>query len=304
MFIQHEKFAFIAGILFSACFLLFAGMSQVGFFYAPLLRAHSVITFVFFVLAALPVSYLWVKYAPKIPPFIVFFTLNIAWVGIVFIMGVSLNRLWIIIPYVLLITLAGIPMVQRKKYTWGVLTLFLAGVTLIYIAPSPAYIAFIVFQTVLAFLYVFQRFYLPRLMAMFSLFIPALLTLVLAFLGVSQWHLDDAKWAEVQLYGAIPNETLTVTASLESVFIETSLRVNVYQNKGLGFVKFIGQGEYLDQGMMPELNARTFDVTQLSDTLYELQLNELEPVISIEINKKTMPWHRFFWFKVMFDRLP
>lgn len=282
--IHKEKITLIAGIIFIILFLLFAGMSQFGIFYAPLLRAHSAITFVFFGLAALLASYLWVKYAPKIPPFIVFFTLNIAWVGIVFIMGVSLNRLWIIIPYVLLITLAGIPMVQRKKYTWGVLTLFLSGITLIYIAPSPTYIAFIVFQTVLAFLYVFHRFYLPRLMAMFSLFIPTLLIVVLAFLGASQWHFNDNEWAQVDLYGAVLDETLTVTASIESVFMESSLQVNVYQHRRFGFVQSIGRGVYLDQWTLPEINASAFDVTQDSSHTYELQLHDLEPLISIEIN--------------------
>ncbi len=281
-FIQKEKLILTAELFFTAMVVLLLGMTRMGFFYAPILRFHALLTFIFFGLSGLTATYLWVKYASKLPPVFLFFSSNIALTSLVFFMGPA-SRLWVIIPFGVLITIAGLKSIQRQKIIWAVLTLFLGGITTIFVAPSALYDILLILQMTAALLYVFQDIYYPKIMALFSVFLPVLFVMVFALLGSSQWHLDEAKWAEVQLYGAIPNETLTVTASLESVFIETSLRVNVYQNKGLGFVKFIGQVEYLDQWMMPELNARTFDVTQLSDTLYELQLNELEPVISIEI---------------------
>lgn len=282
--IQKEKLILTAGLFFTAMLVLLLGMTRMGFFYAPILRFHALITFIFLSLTGLIGTYLWVKYAPKIPPAFLFFSLNIAWGGVAFTMGVSPNRLWVVIPYVLLITLAGFSSIKRQKMIWLILTLILGSVIILFITPSMIYTVLIIVQSAMAVLFVFKEIYLPRLIALFSLLLPGLLLTVLALVGSSQWHLDEAKWAEIELYGAIPGETLTITASLESVLMDSSLRVNVYQKRGLGFIKHLGQAEYLDQWMMPELEATAFNVTQQSDTAYAIQLSELEPLISIEID--------------------
>mgnify|MGYP006298608185 CR=1 FL=1 len=282
-FIQKEKLKLTTGLFFTAMVVLLLGMTRMGFFYAPILRFHALLTFIFFGLSGLTATYLWVKYASKLPPVFLFFSSNIAMTSLVFFMGPA-SRLWVIIPFGVLITFAGLKSIQRQKIIWAVLTLFLGGITTIFVAPSALYDILLILQMTVALLYVFQDIYYPKLMALFSLFLPVLFVMVFALLGSSQWHLDEAKWAEVQLYGAIPNETLLVTASLESVFIETSLRVNVYQKRGLGFVELIGQAEYLDQWRLPEINASTLDVTQLPDRTYEIKLDEFERPIIIEID--------------------
>ena len=282
-FLQQEKIWIILGVITSLLLMVFLGMARTGWYYAPLLSVHRLITWGLFILLFGILATLWFKISPKLHPAFIFMSLNIAFTGLIVFSGVTLNRLWIIIPYALLITLAGFKSIRRRRVLWAGLTLFFGGVIITWVVPSLFYGILIGLYSALAILYVFNDIYMPRVIALVSLVIPVLFIVLLTVLGASQIFPFASNDQTLELYGGVPNDTLTVSASLESVFIDSSLWVDVYQNVRWGFVREVGSGVYPNQFMLPTLEASDFTITQDGGT-YQLQLFDLDPPISFQLD--------------------